>query len=72
MVHSEVDAGEHTSLPLPPVNPLPFRQRLAAVREFSTGTARLRDAGGPVTAFTLGPRWLMPPMVLATSPPALV
>ncbi len=71
MVHSEVDAGEHTSLPLPPVNPLPFRQRLAAVREFSTGTARLRDAGGPVTAFTLGPRWLMPPMVLATSPRAI-
>ena len=30
-----------------------------------------RDAGGPVTAFTLGPRWLMPPMVLATSPGAI-
>ncbi|RFD26694.1 cytochrome P450 [Mycobacterium uberis] len=59
------------SLPLPPVNPMPFRQRLAAAREFSTGMERLRDAGGPVTAFTLGPRWLMPPMVLATSPSAI-
>ncbi|MGE0215843.1 cytochrome P450 [Mycolicibacterium sp.] len=50
---------------------MPFRQRLAAVKEFSTGTERLRDAGGPVTAFTVGPRWLMPPMVLATSPEAI-
>ena len=59
------------SLPRPPVNPMPYRERLAAVREFSHGTERLRDAGGPVTAFTLGPRWLMPPMVLATSPRAI-
>jgi cytochrome P450 len=59
------------SLPRPPVNPLPFRRRLAAVKQFSTGTERLRDAGGPVTAFTLGPRWLMPPMVLVTSPGAI-
>ncbi len=58
-------------LPLPPVNPMPFRQRVQAVKEFSTGTERLRDAGGPVTFFTLGPRWLMPPMVLATSPGAI-
>jgi cytochrome P450 len=55
----------------PPQNPLPFRQRLAAAKEFSTGTERLRDAGGPVTAFTLGPRWLMPPIVLVTSPGAI-
>ncbi len=31
----------------------------------------LRDAGGPVTRFTLGPRWLTPPLVLATSPDAI-
>ena len=31
----------------------------------------LRDAGGPVTRFTLGPRWLMAPLVLATSPGAI-
>jgi cytochrome P450 len=59
------------SLPLPPVNPMPFRQRVQALKEFSTGTERLRDAGGPVTSFTVGPRWLMPPMVLATSPGAI-
>ena len=59
------------SLPLAPPNPMPFRQRVRAVREFSTGTERLRDAGGPVTRFTLGPRWLMPSMVLATSPAAI-
>ena len=59
---------ELLSLPLAPKNPLPYRQRLAAVKSFHTGTERLRDAGGPVTRFTLGPRWLIPPMVLATSP----
>lgn len=65
-------AGEGArSLPPPPVNPLPFRQRVAAVKHFNTGMDRLRDAGGPVTFFTLGPRWLMPPMVLVTSPDAI-
>lgn len=72
MVQLEAPPGDGlTSLPRPPVNPMPFRQRLAAAREFSAGTERLRDAGGPVTALTLGPRWLMPPIVLATSPDAI-
>jgi cytochrome P450 len=31
----------------------------------------LRDAGGPVTRFRLGPSWLLPPIVLATSPEAI-
>lgn len=70
MVQAPVGNGLD-SLPLPPVNPMPFRHRVQAVKEFSTGTERLRDAGGPVTFFTLGPRWLMPPMVLATSPGAI-
>jgi cytochrome P450 len=55
-------------LPLAPVNPLPYRQRRDALRNFHTGTDILRDAGGPVTRFRVGPRWLMPPIVLATSP----
>lgn len=55
-------------LPLAPVNPLPYRQRRDALRNFHTGTDILRDAGGPVTRFRLGPRWLMPPIVVATSP----
>jgi cytochrome P450 len=72
VVRVQVPVGDGLeSLPRPPVNPMSFRERVAAVKEFSTGTERLRDAGGPVTAFTLGPRWLMPPMVLATSPGAI-
>ena len=56
------------ALPLAPKNPLPYRERLKAIREFHTGTNKLRDAGGPVTRVTLGPKWLIPPIVLATSP----
>ncbi|MGK2866741.1 MAG: cytochrome P450 [Mycobacterium sp.] len=55
-------------LPLAPINPLPYRQRRDALRNFHTGTDILRDAGGPVTRFSLGPRWLMPTVVVATSP----
>ncbi len=57
-----------SALPLAPKNPLPYRERLKAIREFHTGTNKLRDAGGPVTRVTLGPSWLIPPIVLATSP----
>ena len=32
---------------------------------------QLRDAGGAVTRFSLGPKWLMPPIVVATSPEAI-
>jgi cytochrome P450 len=59
------------TLPLPPKNPLPYRERLHAAKNFHIGMDKLRDAGGPVTLFTLGPRWLMPPLVLATSPGAI-
>ncbi|BBZ35588.1 cytochrome P450 [Mycolicibacterium confluentis] len=59
------------TLPEAPLNPLPYRQRLAAVKSYHTGTELLRDAGGPVTKIVLGPRWLMPPIVLATSPQAI-
>jgi cytochrome P450 len=59
------------SLPLAPKSPLPYRQRARAAKSFHTGPETLRDAGGPVTRFTLGPRWLVPPIVLATSPGAI-
>jgi cytochrome P450 len=58
-------------LPLAPKNPMPYRQRLKAAKSFHLGMDWLRDAGGPVTRFTLGPRWLMAPLVLATSPGAI-
>ena len=56
------------ALPLAPKNPLPYRKRLRALRVFHTGPEVLRDAGGRVTRTTLGPKWLMPPMVVVTSP----
>jgi cytochrome P450 len=59
------------SLPLAPLNPLPLRARLHAVKHFHTGVEALRDAGGPVTRFAVGPRWLMPTLVVATSPEAI-
>lgn len=57
-----------SALPLAPVNPLPHRQQVSAIRAFHTGLETLRDAGGPVTRLRLGPQWLMPPIVVATSP----
>ena len=66
-----VSAADVASLPLPPKNPLPYRQRASALRSFHSGMDKLRDAGGPVTRFRLGPGWLMPPIVVATSPQAI-
>lgn len=60
-----------SALPLPPVNPLPYRQRAKALRNFHTGVDELRDAGGPISRFSLGPSWLLPPIVVATSPEAI-
>jgi cytochrome P450 len=56
------------ALPLVPKNPLSYRQLLEVVREFNTGGEVLSAAGGPVTRIELGPRWLVPPLVLVTSP----
>ncbi|OSC41147.1 cytochrome P450 [Mycobacterium decipiens] len=58
-------------LPLAPKNPLSYRQRARALRSFHTGMDHLRDAGGPVTRLTFGPKWLTPPVVVATSPEAI-
>ena len=54
----------------PPRNPLSLRRQLTAIRMFDSGPAALRDAGGQVTRLHLGPRWLVPPVVVATSPRA--
>lgn len=71
----EMPADTHVDdiaqLPLAPRNPLPYFQRLRAVRNYHSGPETLRDAGGPVTRWSIGPRWLMPTMVLATSPGAI-
>ena len=63
-----VEPRDVGALPLAPRNPLPYRQLVKAVRVFHTGQERLRDAGGPVTRVVLGPRWVVPPLVLVTSP----
>jgi hypothetical protein len=57
-------------LPPPPENSLSYRQKLHVMRNFHTGFGKLRDADGPVARFTMGPRWLIPPIVVATSPRA--
>jgi cytochrome P450 len=63
-----IDEVAVNELSLAPVNPLPQRQQVTAIRAFHTGLEALRDAGGPVTRLRLGPQWLMPPVVVATSP----
>ncbi|MDT5329440.1 MAG: hypothetical protein QOF31_737 [Mycobacterium sp.] len=67
MVGTVSPAGIH-ELPPSPKNPLPFRQQLSAIRTFHTGLEILRDAGGPVTRLKLAPSWLVPPVVVVTSP----
>ena len=59
------EAGTPT---LAPKNPLPYRRQLEAVRSFVDGFQALVDAGGPVSRIVLGPRWLLPNVVLISSP----
>lgn len=68
---SEAALDDICRLPLAPRNPLPLHRQFAAVKSYHTGTETLRDAGGPVTRIVLGPRRLIPPIVLATSPQAI-
>jgi cytochrome P450 len=53
---------------LPPVAPMPLPQRLRALREFHTGPATVRDLAGPVVRLPIGPRHVVPPFVVVTSP----
>ncbi|MCW2686621.1 MAG: cytochrome, partial [Mycobacterium sp.] len=62
------ETPDASALPLAPKNPLPYRQKISAVRFFHTGQELLRDAGGPVTRVVLGPKAAVPPIVLVTSP----
>ncbi|OBF58068.1 cytochrome P450 [Mycolicibacterium monacense] len=56
------------ALPLAPKNPLPYRQLLTLVRHFHTGQEVLRQAAGPVIRLKLGPKWMIPEIVVVTSP----
>jgi len=59
---------EVAALPLAPQNPLSYLERVKATRAFHTGCETLRDAGGPVTRYSLGPKWMLPPIAVTTSP----
>lgn len=61
-----VETVEIADLPMAPTNPLPRLRQIRAVRTFHTGCEELRDAGGPVTR--LAPMWMLPPLVIITSP----
>jgi cytochrome P450 len=63
-----VETPDVGALPLVPKNPLSLRQLLDAVRVFNTGGEVISAAGGPVTRIQLGPKWLVPALVLVTSP----
>jgi cytochrome P450 len=56
------------ALPLAPKNPLPYRQLLTALRNYHTGQERLRAAAGPMVRLELGPKWVVPPIVVVMSP----
>jgi cytochrome P450 len=57
-----------SALPLAPKNPLPLWQLVKLVRTLDTGQELIRDAGGPITRITFGPKWLLPPIVAVMSP----
>lgn len=63
-----VETVEVAALPLAPRNPLPFLQQMKAAKSFHTGCEALRDAGGRVTRCSLAPTWMLPPVVVTTSP----
>jgi cytochrome P450 len=65
MTTETLDVG---ALPLAPKNPLPLWQLVKLVRALDTGQELIRDAGGPITRMTFGPKWLFPPLVAVTSP----
>jgi cytochrome P450 len=63
-----IEKSDVKQLPLAPRSPLPVGEQIKALRRFHTGCERLRDAGGPVTRVALAPRWLLPEIVVTTSP----
>ncbi|HWT49378.1 MAG TPA: cytochrome P450 [Mycobacterium sp.] len=60
--------SEVSALTLAPKNPLPYWRQLKAMRSYIDGVQALLDAGGPITRMVLGPKWLLPNVVLIASP----
>ena len=63
-----VETVEVAALPLAPRNPLSPLQQMKAFRSFHTGCEALCDAGGQVTRCSLAPTWMLPTVVVTTSP----
>jgi cytochrome P450 len=63
-----IENADLRALQCAPRNPMPYRQQVRAVRAAHTGLEALRDAGGTVTRLKLAPNWLLPPVVVTTSP----
>ena len=61
-------AIEAQAYPIAPDVPLRLVSRLNALRVFHTGPGVIRDAGGPVAMVRLGPKRLIPPFAVITSP----
>jgi cytochrome P450 len=63
-----LDKPEVGAPTLAPKNPLPVLRQVKAVRSYIDGLQELLDAGGPVTRLVLGPKLLLPTVVLIASP----
>jgi cytochrome P450 len=59
---------EVRALGLAPKNPLPFWRQIKAVRSYIDGCQQLLETGGPITRLVLGPKWLLPNVVLIATP----
>ncbi|MGO9926199.1 MAG: cytochrome P450 [Mycobacterium sp.] len=63
-----LEKTEVRALALAPKNPMPYRQQLKALRSYIDGIQALLDAGGPINRVVLGPKWLLPNVVLIATP----
>jgi cytochrome P450 len=63
-----LEQTEVRALTLAPKNPLPLRRQLKAVRSYVDGIQTLLNAGGPINRLVLGPKWLLPNIVLIATP----
>ena len=63
-----LQSTEVRALRLAPKNRLPYRHQVRAVRSYIDGIQQLIDAGGPVTRLALGPKWLVPNVVIIATP----
>ncbi|UFS97201.1 cytochrome P450 [Nocardia huaxiensis] len=61
-------AGAVSAYPPAPDVGLSLPARIGALRRLNTGLEQIRAAGGPVTMVRVGPKWLVPPFAVVTSP----